>query len=43
MEEPELDYSDELSRLKEKQEEDMKTGTGSMAAMLDSAIKKKSK
>jgi small subunit ribosomal protein S1 len=43
MEEPEVDYSDELSRLKEKQEEDLKTGTNTMAALLDSAIKKKSK
>jgi small subunit ribosomal protein S1 len=43
MEEPEIDYSDELSRLKEKQEEELKTGTGTMAALLDSAIKKKKK
>jgi small subunit ribosomal protein S1 len=43
MEEPEVDYSDELSRLKEKQEEDLKTGAGSMAALLDSAIKKEIK
>jgi small subunit ribosomal protein S1 len=42
MQEPEVDYSDELSRLKEKQEEDMKTGT-TMAALLDSAIKKDKK
>jgi small subunit ribosomal protein S1 len=38
MEEPEVDYSDELSRLKKKQEEDLKTGAGTMAALLDSAI-----
>jgi small subunit ribosomal protein S1 len=43
MEEREVDYSDELSRLKEKQEEDLKTGTGTMAALLDSAIKKENK
>jgi small subunit ribosomal protein S1 len=42
MEEPEVDYSDELSQLKEKQEEDLKTGSQTMAALLDSAIKKKS-
>jgi small subunit ribosomal protein S1 len=41
MEEPAVDYSDELSRLKEKQEEDLKTGTSTMAALLDSAIKNK--
>ncbi|MEI6614805.1 MAG: S1 RNA-binding domain-containing protein [Chrysiogenales bacterium] len=41
MEEPAVDYSDELSRLKEKQEEDFKTRTGTLAALLDSAIKKK--
>jgi small subunit ribosomal protein S1 len=35
MEEPEVDYRDELSRLKEKQEEDLKTGAGTMAALLD--------
>jgi small subunit ribosomal protein S1 len=40
MEEPEVDYRDELSRLKAKQEEDLKTGDGSMSALLDSAIKK---
>jgi len=42
MEEPEVDFSDELSRLKEKQEEDFKTGAGTLAALLDSAVKKKS-
>jgi small subunit ribosomal protein S1 len=41
MEEPEVDYSQELSRLKEKQEEDLKAGAGTMAALLDSAVKKK--
>jgi small subunit ribosomal protein S1 len=41
MEEPEVDYSGELSRLKEKQEEDLRTGAGTMAALLDSAVKKK--
>jgi small subunit ribosomal protein S1 len=40
MEEPEVDYSGELSRLKEKQEEDLRTGAGTMAALLDSAVKK---
>jgi small subunit ribosomal protein S1 len=40
MEEPEVDYRDELSQLKKKQEEDMKAGTGSMAALLDSAMNK---
>lgn len=43
MEEPAVDYSGELSRLKEKQEEALKTGTNTMAALLDSAIKKKNK
>jgi small subunit ribosomal protein S1 len=43
MEEPEVDYGEELSRLKEKQEEDLKTGTSTMAALLDSALKKKNK
>jgi small subunit ribosomal protein S1 len=43
MEEPEVDYSGELSRLKEKQEEDLKAGAGTMAAQLDSAVKKKNK
>ena len=42
MQEPEVDYRSELSQLKEKQEEDMKTGT-TMAALLDSAIKKDKK
>jgi small subunit ribosomal protein S1 len=41
MEEPEVDYSGELSRLKEKQEEDLRTGAGTMAALLDFAVKKK--
>jgi small subunit ribosomal protein S1 len=41
MEEPEVDYSDELSWLKEKQEKDLQTGAGTMAALLDSAITKK--
>jgi small subunit ribosomal protein S1 len=41
MEEPEVDYSDELSWLKEKQEKDLPTGAGTMAALLDSAITKK--
>jgi len=40
MEEAKVDYSDELVRLKEKQEEELKTGT-TMAALLDSAIKRK--
>jgi small subunit ribosomal protein S1 len=40
MEEAPVDYSDELLRLKEKQEEDLKTGSSTMAALLDSAIKK---
>jgi small subunit ribosomal protein S1 len=40
MEEAEVDYRDELSQLKKKQEEDMKTGTSTMAALLDSAISK---
>jgi len=43
MEEPGVDYSEELSRLKEKQEEDLKTGTNTMAALLDSALKKENK
>lgn len=41
MEEPEVDYSDALSQLKKKQEEDLKTGAGTMAALLDSVITKK--
>jgi len=40
MEEPEMDFRGELSRLKEKQEEGLKTGTTTMAALLDSAIQK---
>jgi small subunit ribosomal protein S1 len=40
MEEPEMDFRGELSRLKEKQEEDLKTGSTTMAALLDSAIQK---
>ena len=43
MEEPEEDFSGELSRLKEKQEEELKTGTSTMAALLDSAIQKRTK
>jgi len=39
MEEAKVDYKDELVRLKEKQEAELKTGT-TMAALLDSAIKK---
>jgi small subunit ribosomal protein S1 len=42
MEEPEVDYRDELSQLKDKQEEAMKSGS-TMAALLDSAIKKDKK
>jgi len=38
MEAPEEDFSGELTRLKEKQELDMKQGSGTMAALLDSAI-----
>jgi small subunit ribosomal protein S1 len=38
MEEPEEDLSGELARLKEKQEQDLKTGAGTMAALLESAI-----
>ena len=38
MEEPEEDFSGELSRLKEKQDQDQKQGSGTMAALLDSAI-----
>jgi len=38
MEEPEEDFSNELSRLKEKQDQDQKPGSGTMAALLDSAI-----
>jgi len=41
MEEPEEDFSGELTRLKEKQEQDLKTGSGTMAALLDSAILEK--
>ncbi|MBN2398792.1 MAG: S1 RNA-binding domain-containing protein [Candidatus Aminicenantes bacterium] len=40
MEEAEIDYSAELSRLKEKQEKELKNGGMTMAAQLDSAIKK---
>jgi small subunit ribosomal protein S1 len=42
MEEPEVDFRDELSQLKEEQEKDMKPGN-TMAALLDSAIKKNKK
>jgi small subunit ribosomal protein S1 len=42
MEEPEVDYSAELSQLKKKQEDDLHAGSGTMAALLDSAVKKKS-
>lgn len=38
MEEPEEDFSGELDRLKEKQDQDQKKGSGTMAALLDSAI-----
>ncbi len=41
MEEPEEDFSSELARLKEKQDQDLKTGSGTMAALLDSAILEK--
>jgi len=41
MEEPEEDFSSELARLKERQDQDLKTGSGTMAALLDSAILKK--
>lgn len=41
MEEPEEDFSGELTRLKEKQEQDLKTGSGTMAALLDSVIPEK--
>jgi len=42
MEEAEADFSEELSRLKQKQEEDLQAGNGTMAALLDSAITKTS-
>lgn len=38
MEEPEEDFSGELTRLKEKQDQDQKEGSGTMSAMLDSVI-----
>jgi small subunit ribosomal protein S1 len=38
MEEPEEDLSGELQRLKQKQEQDMKGGSGTMADLFDSAI-----
>jgi small subunit ribosomal protein S1 len=38
MEAPEEDLSGELARLKEKQEQDQKMGSGTMAALLESAI-----
>jgi small subunit ribosomal protein S1 len=38
MEEPEEDLSAELERLKEKQEQDLKSGNGTMADLFDSAI-----
>jgi small subunit ribosomal protein S1 len=38
MEELEEDFSEELTRLKEKQDQDLKKGNGTMAALLDSAI-----
>ncbi len=43
MEEAEINYSDELSRLKEKQEKEMKNGATTMATLLDSAMKKTEK
>ena len=39
MEEPEEDLSGELERLKEKQVQDMKSNVGTMAGLLDSAIR----
>ena len=43
MEEPEEDFSGELIRLKEKQDQDQKNNSGTMAALLDSAILENSK
>jgi len=43
MEEPEEDFSGELTRLKEKQDQDQKNNSGTMAALLDSAILENSK
>jgi len=43
MEEPEEDFSAELSRLKEKQDLDQKKGSGTMAALLDSVISEEKK
>ena len=43
MEEPEEDFSGELSRLKEKQDLDQKKGSGTMAALLESAISEEKK
>jgi small subunit ribosomal protein S1 len=39
MEEPEEDLSGELERLKEKQDQDLKSNAGTMAGMLDSAMR----
>ena len=41
MEEPEEDFSGELTRLKEKQDQDQKNNSGTMAALLDSAMDSK--
>jgi small subunit ribosomal protein S1 len=38
MEEPEQDFSGELAQLKEEQNQDQKSGSGTMAALLDSAM-----
>ena len=43
MEEPEEDFSGELTRLKERQDQDQKKGSGTMAALLDSAMDENSK
>jgi small subunit ribosomal protein S1 len=43
MEEPEEDFSGELTRLKEKQDLDLKKSSGTMAALLDSAIRENNK